>query len=175
MTSRTSNTSLARTVILFLIHQILSTAGIGLLVIFLATSLLEIARLVPWPYAGLLWHQIFAYRPYFPVHALMGLYFGRLLARRFGHRVMMWVWILPALFLCYAAVAVPTLTPETTSYLLWSGTSQAWLTHYFGWGCQMKDRCFDQILVTQPFYAATAYAIGARLAFVPMSSHQTAP
>src|SRR5208283_1960108 len=86
------------------------------------------------------------------------------ITRRVRHRAMIWVWILPALLLCYAVVAIPTLTPHITSSLLWSGTSQSWLTHYFGWGCRMTDRCFDQVLITQPFYTATAYAIGARLA-----------
>ena len=149
----------------FLLHQVISTMGIGLFVAALAASLLQIVSAMPWQYPERAWYQIFAYRPYFPVHILAGLYLGWLLGRRLGHRAMTWVWILPALFLCYAVVAIPTLTPEITSSLLWAGTSQSWLTHYFGSGCRMKDRCFDQVLVTQPFYTAAAYAIGARLAF----------
>ena len=161
--------------LIFLMHQFISTAGIGVLVASLAASLLQIFRAIPWHYPEHAWYQIFAYRPYFPVQAATGLYFGWLLGRRFGHRAMVWVWILPALFLCYAVVAIPTLTPEITSSLLWSGTSQSWLTHYFGWGCRMKDRCFDQVLVTQPFYSATAYAIGAWLAFALSTSPPTTP
>lgn len=161
--------------LIFLVHQLIITAGIGVLVTSLAFSLLQILRAIPWQYPEQVWYQIFAYRPYFPVQIVTGFYFGWLLARRFGHRAMVWVWILRALILCYAVVAIPTLTPETTSSLLWSGTNQSWLTHYFGWGCRMKDRCFDQVLVTQPFYTATAYTIGARLAFIPVTSRPTTP
>jgi len=156
---------ITKTFLLFLIHQAISTAGVGLLVVFLATSLLEISRLMTWQFPEYVWYRIFTYRPFFPVQTLTGFYFGWLLARRLGHRAMIWVWILPLLALFYAVLAIPTFTPEITSPLLWSGTSQSWLTHYFGWGCRMKDRCFDQVLVTQPFYSATAYAIGARIAF----------
>jgi len=157
---------------IFIMHQLMGTAGIGFLVAFLAASLLEMLRAIRWQYLEYAWYQIFAYRPYFPVQIVTGFYFGWLLARRLGHRAMIWVWVLPALFLFYAVVAIPTLTPEITSPLLWSGTNQSWLTHYFGWGCRMKDRCFDQVLTTQPFYTATAYSIGARLAFISGASRQ---
>jgi hypothetical protein len=159
--------------LMFLMHQLISAAGISLVVASGAASLLQMLRLLPWQYPEQAWWQLFAYRPYFPVQIVTALYFGWLLGRRLGHRAMLWVWILPALFLCYAVVAIPTLTPEVTSRLLWSGTNQSWLTHYFGSGCRMKDRCFDQVLVTQPFYTATAYAIGARLAFIPVTSRPT--
>ncbi len=149
--------------------------GIGVLVTSLAASLLEVVRAMPWQFPEHAWYQIFTYRPYFPVQTITGLCFGWLLARRLGHRAMIWVWILPALLLCYAVVAIPTLTPHITSSLLWSGTSQSWLTHYFGWGCRMTDRCFDQVLITQPFYTATAYAIGARLAFISATWGRGAP
>jgi hypothetical protein len=159
----------------FLMHQLVSTAGIGLVIVFLASSLLETLRLIPWQYPEYVWYRIFAYRPYFPVQTVAGFYFGWLLARRLGHRAMIWVWILPALILCYAVVTIPTLTPDITSPMLWSGASQSWLTHYFGWGCRMKDRCFDQVLITQPFYSATAYSIGARLAFMSVTSRRSIP
>jgi len=165
----------ARAVLTFLMHQAISTAGIALLVKYLAASSLQMVRAMPWQYPEHAWYQIFAYRPYFPVQIVMGLSFGWLLARRLGHRTMMWVWILPALVLGYAVIAVQTFTPDITSVLLWSGTSQSWLTHYFGSGCQMKQRCFDQVLVTQPFYTAAAYAIGARLALIPVTTRLTGP
>ncbi len=177
MKARRENEILAKPklLLIFLMHQLISTAGISLLVASLAASLLQMLRVIPWQYPEHAWYQIFAYRPYFPVQIVTGLYFGWLLGRRLGHRAMIWIWIPPALFLCYAVVAIPTLTPEITSPLLWSGTGQSWLTHYFGWGCRMKDRCFDQVLVTQPFYTATAYAIGARLAFIPVTGDRDAP
>jgi hypothetical protein len=157
--------------LIFLMHQLVSTAGIGLLVSWLAASSLQVLRTTPWGHPEYVWYQIFAYRPYFPVQVATALYFGWLIGRRLRHRAMIWVWVIPALFLSYAVLAIPTLTPGITSSLLWSGTSQSWLTHYFGWGCRMRDRCFDQVLVTQPFYTATAYAIGARLALVSVTAH----
>lgn len=170
LTQEASAKPWAKTLLAFLMHQLISTAGIALLLVTLAGSLLQILRAIPWQYPEHAWHWVFAYRPYFPIQTVTGFYFGWLLGRRLGHRVMIWVWILPALVLCYAVVAIPTLTPATTSSLLWSGSGESWLTHYFGWGCRMKDNCFDQVLVTQPFYTATAYALGARLSFVPKTS-----
>jgi hypothetical protein len=35
---------------------------------------------------------------------------------------------------------------------------------YFGRGCQPKDGCIDQLLITMPLYAAIAYSGGALLA-----------
>jgi hypothetical protein len=160
---------------IFLLHQLMGAAGIGVLVACLAASLFETLRAIGWQYPEYVWYQVFAYRPYFPVQMATGLYFGWLLGRRLGHRAMIWVWVLPALILFYAVVEIPTLTPHVTSPLLWSGTNQSWLVHYFGSGCRMKDRCFDQVLVTQPFYTATAYAIGARLAFIPATSRPATP
>lgn len=172
---KVSASSPTKAVRIFLMHQVIGTAGIGVLVKSLAASLLEVVRAIPWQFPEHAWYQLFAYRPYFPVQTVTGFCFGWLLARRLGHRAMIWVWILPTLLLCYAVVAIPTLTPDITSSLLWSGTSQSWLTHYFGWGCRMKDRCFDQVLITQPFYTATAYAIGARLAFISVTWGRGAP
>jgi hypothetical protein len=158
---------------IFLMHQLISTAGIGVFVVFAAAASLETLRTIRWQYLEYAWYQIFAYRPYFPVQILAGFYLGWLIARRFGHRVMIWVWIIPAAILCYAVVAVPTLAPNMISPILWSGGGESWLTHYFGWGCSMRDGCFDQVLVTQPSYTAIAYSIGALLAFASETSRPT--
>jgi hypothetical protein len=39
------------------------------------------------------------------------------------------------------------------------------------WGCQVKYRCEDQLLITMPFYASAAYSIGAWLASTTAASH----
>jgi hypothetical protein len=36
---------------------------------------------------------------------------------------MIWTWVLPAVILFYAVAVVPTLTPEITSPMIWSGES----------------------------------------------------
>ena len=79
-------------------------------------------------------------------------------------RSMLWVWVLPFMFLCYAIVNIPTISPPLLSMLLHSGVTHSQLSHYFGRGCQLKDRCMDQLLITMPFYASGAYSIGALLA-----------
>jgi hypothetical protein len=70
---------------------------------------------------------------------------------------MVWVWILPAVLLTYVVAEVRTITPDLTSVL---GQSANPFSHYFGWGCQPKNRCLDQILITLPFYSAIAYSLG---------------
>ena len=151
-----------KSVLIFVMHQLLGTWGIALFAYFLGSSVFELFGLFGRSYSMRPLHWILTETPFFPVQIALGLYFGWLLGRRLKHRSMVWVWIIPGLILCYAVVAVPNLSPEPTSVLVHSGGS---LSHYFGWGCQPKDRCLDQLLITMPSYAATAYSIGARLAF----------
>jgi hypothetical protein len=74
---------------------------------------------------------------------------------------MLWVWVLPFAVLCYAVVEIPTLNPTVTPLDFQAGMGQSRLTHYFGWGCQPVNHCFDQELLTSPFYAAAAYSVAA--------------
>jgi hypothetical protein len=91
----------------------------------------------------------------------MGLWFGWKLFSRFFHHMMFWVWVFPGLLLGYALVAIPTLSPWSVSVF---NESRGPLAHYFGWGCRVQDRCFDQLTFTLPFYTSIAYGIGAALA-----------
>jgi len=150
-----------KSVLIFVMHQLLGTWGIALFAYFLGSSVLELFGLFGRPYSMRPLHWILTETPFFPVQIALGLYSGWLLGRRLKHRSMLWVWILPGLVLSYALVAVPTLTPALTSVLDQSGGP---LSHYFGWGCQPKNRCLDQLLITMPFYAAVAYSLGAWLA-----------
>jgi Na+/melibiose symporter-like transporter len=38
------------------------------------------------------------------------------------------------------------------------------ISHFFGWGCRLKNHCLDQLLITLPFYSSLAYSTGAFLA-----------
>jgi hypothetical protein len=156
--------SRVRSLLIFLMHQLIGTWGVALLATILASSMLDSLRFMGWRYPLDLLHRALAYRPYFPVQIALGLYSGWLLRRRQEHRSMVWVWIIPLLVLCYAVASVPTLTPSFTSVMIQAGVNQSRFSHYFGWGCQPRNGCFDQTLVTMPFYAATAYSIGAWLA-----------
>jgi hypothetical protein len=100
-------------------------------------------------------HWILTETPFFPVQILLGLAVGFWLSRRFGNRVMLWTWIVPALILVGAILFEP------------QGFLSGGLTHgrrFFGESCLPQKRCFDQLVFTMPFYSATAYSLGALLA-----------
>jgi hypothetical protein len=105
-------------------------------------------------------HWVLTENPFYPVQIIVGLYFGWLLGRRFNHRSMLWIWILPLAILIYAFAATPTHSPWA-SILARPDTVQSRLSYYFGWGCQLRARCLDQLLITMPFYASVAYSFGA--------------
>jgi hypothetical protein len=157
-----------KSVLTFIVHQLVGTWGIAFFAYFSGSYLLELFG----PFGRAHWmrslHWILTETPFFPVQIALGLYSGWVLGRRLKHRSMMWVWVIPGLILCYAVVAMLNLSPPRTLVSLYRGGS---LSHYFGWGCQPRDRCLDQLLITMPFYAATAYSIGARLAFTSATSH----
>ena len=153
-----------RAALIFLAHQLIGTFGIGVFAPVLAYSLLDLLRLLNRQYPVDLWYRVFAFRPYYPIQVALGIYFGWLLSHRLRHRSMIWTWVLPTIILVYAVSAIPTLTPEVTSTMLWAGVNQSRWSHYFGWGCRLADRCFDQALTTQPFYTSVAYSLGALLA-----------
>ena len=148
-----------KTVLIFLMHQLISTVGVLVFASLLGTTVFEILGQVGLPIQMRFVHWILTETPYFPVQIGLGLLWGWLIGYRFKHESMVWVWvwIVPGLVLIYAVVAVRTITPDLTSAL---GNSPNPFSHYFGWGCQPKNRCLDQILVTLPFYSAFAYSIG---------------
>jgi hypothetical protein len=107
-------------------------------------------------------HWILTENPYYPIQILLGFYFGWTLYRRYRHRSMLWVWVLPLMLLCFG---VTTFTPEWKSVL--EGPRTSTVSHYFGWegtvqrGSCPSATCMDQLLTTMPFYAAAAYSMGA--------------
>jgi hypothetical protein len=143
--------------LIFLMHQIISTEGVLVFASILSTTVFEILGQIGLPVQMRFVHWILTETPYFPVQIGLGFFWGWLLGRRFRHRSMVWVWVVPGLLLSFVVVAVRTITPDLTSVL---GQSANPFSHYFGWGCQPKNRCLDQILVTMPFYSAIAYSIG---------------
>src|SRR5580700_4530414 len=89
--------------------------------------------------------------PFYPVQIVVGLYFGWPLGRRFHHKSMVWIWILPLAILIYSFAATPVLSPWE-SLLSRPTTVQSRLSYYFGWGCQTRARCLNQLVITMPFY-----------------------
>lgn len=84
----------------------------------------------------------------FPVQAALGLLFGFVLAKYMRRKLMVWTWVLPLVFLCIAIL----LSPQYYSSIF---------DHFFGSGCTVAGHCFDQVALTMPVIASTAYSLGA--------------
>jgi hypothetical protein len=150
----------ARSALAFVMHQTIGTEGVVWLT---ALGIFLFNRSITQVYeswadsAFVRWiHLISSDTPFFPIQIAVGAYLGWKLYRRWGHRSMLWVWILPAVVLTYAAFSIPTFSPWSSS-----PADTGPLSHYFGWGCQADTRCYDQLTFTLPFYASVAYSLGA--------------
>jgi hypothetical protein len=152
-------------VLAFVVHQIVGTWGIAFLAAVGLTSLFDlIPDSASWKPSMRFVHWLLTENPFYPVQIMAGLYLGWRIGRHFQHKSMLWIWVLPLLVLCYALVVGLILIPEWTSVLARRSTVGTQLSHYFGWGCQPRARCLDQLLITMPFYASAAYSLGALLA-----------
>jgi len=145
----------------FAVHQMAGTFGVPIFAYLLGVSLFNLEGLLGREYSLRPLHHILTETPYFPVQIALGLWFGWLLGKRFLHRSMIYVWVLPFLMLSYAVVAVPTFSAGYTSVLI---AVQSRFSHYYGLVRQPKNHCLDHLIVTMLFYAGTSYSIGAYLA-----------
>jgi len=144
----------------YLTHLIGSTVGISLSAAFLTYStVISLHQFYP-SIGDRTVHWILTETPYFPVQILLGLLYGFLLSRRFGHATMLWVWLVPAL----AIVCLIVLNPVTPVFV--GGVELTAIEHFFGWRCLPQNHCFEQVALTLPLYSATAYSLGALVARV---------
>lgn len=150
--------------LVYVFHQFVGTWGIAFLAAFgLFASFDMLPNIANWKPSSRSVHWVLTENPFYPVQIVVGLCFGWMLGRRFNHRSMLWIWILPLAILIYAFAATPIFSPRA-SILTLPTTVQSRLSYYFGWGCQPRDRCLDQLLITMPFYTSVAYSLGALLA-----------
>jgi hypothetical protein len=161
MSAHLGEESKARFGAIFLIHQIIAIWVTIRSAPILTASAVNLLRLFGFHITRADYYLILVGTPYFPVQIGEGLILGWILGRYLRHRSMLWVWVLPSIYLCYAIIAIPTLNPDVTPPALQAGVGQSRLAHYFGWGCQPTNQCFDQELVTSPAYAAAAYSLAA--------------
>jgi hypothetical protein len=98
--------------------------------------------------------------PYFPVQVFIGLLWGFQLGRRYGHKVMLWTWIVPASTIALLILFAP-FPPKVVS-----GVEISKAQHFFGWACLPQNHCYEQTGITLPLYSAAAYSLGAFLARV---------
>ena len=154
---------LSRSILAFIAHQFVGTWGVALLApwvfAFTVDLIPRFSDRVVVTQKG--FHWLLTGTPYYPFQIGLGLFLGWALWRRFHNSSMFWVWVIPLLILVYCLIFVPTLLPDFTPMMFWAGAFHSRFSHYFGHGCSGHFRCLDQLLVTMPFYAASAYSIGA--------------
>jgi hypothetical protein len=149
--------------LLFGLHQVIATVGVMVaapaLLALVATGL----RRLGWTVSMGQFHELLTDTPYFPSQVVLALLLGWLFARYAWRGSMVYVWVLPSavLLLVFATNHHPLDFGPVSSAL-----AQPRLSHFFGRSCRPKNRCFDQIVITLPFYSATAYSVGALLAHV---------
>jgi hypothetical protein len=146
-------------VLVFLMHQIISTIGVLVVAAFLVFSSIPLVRLWQPAFGIRQAHWILTETHYFPVQIVFALLLGWVLGVWSKNRAIFWVWVLPFLFLCCAMVFR---TP--VSAVAGFSADQSLMAHFFGYGCAPQNRCFDQLALTLPFYAASCYSLGALLA-----------
>jgi hypothetical protein len=165
---------LGKSAALFTLHQYIATLGIDILAGFMTGYIFDVLHLFgrTFPQKTMFW--ILTGTPYYPVQIVLGLLVGWVVGRRVRHRAMLWVWVLPAAYLTYALIAIPTLVPHWIPPAYQAGVGESRFKHYFGWGCGDVHPCFDQNAITVLFYIAAAYSIGALLARkIPSRSRPT--
>jgi len=153
-------------VLLYLMHQIIATQGVWWATILSVLSIKFTLEEIFEPLGHSLLVRdlgwLLGSNPFYPLEILVGLCFGWKFFSWWHRREMFLVWIVPAVVLIVAVLAVPTFTPARISMLdLHAGA----LEHYFGWRCVRENGCIDQIIATIPFYCSVAYSLGAWLAY----------
>jgi hypothetical protein len=147
---------MVKTILIFLLHQFVGTVGVMALAGLVTSVVISTLRWLGWPIQGHDLSRILTQIPYFPVQITLALIFGWLLSRRFRHFEMLWVWVIPALFLGYLIIALPTTA---------AAIARDWrFSHFFGRECRVERHCFDQLGATLPFYVSVAYSLGALFA-----------
>ena len=155
-----------KSILIFGLHQVIATLGVGFAAATATFFLLDLLRpLNPHLFTEHNVYRVLTHLPYFPVQILEGLWFGWVLSRRLRQREMLWVWVLPALILCFALINVPNISGRFTSAIVLAARNKSVWSHFFGSGCRadLEDRCLDQLMFTMPFYASVAYWVGALL------------
>jgi hypothetical protein len=163
MSGRHSGREYIMTGLIFLGHVIVSAFGVPVIASVLRYSILLSLQLF-YPSvslrAGQSMQWILMETPYFPVQILIGLLWGFQLGRRYGHKVMLWTWIVPAFTIACLVLFAP-FPPMVVS-----GVEMTKIGHFFGWRCLPQNHCYEQVGVTLPLYASAAYSLGAFLARV---------
>ena len=89
-----------KSLFVFVFHQVVGTWGIAFIAAFGLFSLFDMVPDSPgWKPSVQFAPRLLTENPYYPIQVVSGLYFGWLLGRRFQHRSVLWIWVLPLLIL----------------------------------------------------------------------------
>jgi hypothetical protein len=153
--------SKASAVLTFLLHQVIATVlilvtatwAVGLIADFLKMIGLvifpEVVRGATRP-------------PYSPAKLLWALFLGWSLGGFLRHRVMFWVWVIPALIFGFLYFSFPYCPVEWFRNACLDSPSARAL--FFGKPCTPLGSCMYQMFITFPFLASAAYSAGALIA-----------
>lgn len=138
----------------FVMHQIFSTLGVAVLAAFLSLSLVPLLRVVFGNIDYRTVRSALTENHVFPIQMVLAIVISFAMALRWKSRAMLYVWVLPTLVFI-------------TAFLIFGrGLSIGErLEYFFGTGCKLSSRCFDQVVFTLPLYTSIAYSIGAWLGF----------
>jgi hypothetical protein len=152
-----------RSVLAFSMHQFVSTFAIFFTAPVALAVFADSVRPLGWILSTEQTSHVLTRTPYFPVHIVLGLFAGWALARAFPSKSMYRVWILPFATLVLAFESYPAIQPFVIGQKAYL-TAPSSISHFFGRGCEIRKLCFDQMYLTMPFYAASAYSLGSWLA-----------
>ena len=137
----------------FLVQQVLSTIGVLILAGMIVFSS---APLIRWIDPDFSPSTALTETHYFPVQVLIALSVGILVTSRVRTMTGLWMWGIPAAILAFAVMVKAFSSPSSLGTLS---------SHFFGNACLPRNRCFDQLALTLPFYAACAYSLGSFFAW----------
>jgi len=146
-------------VLVFLMHQVISTIGVLVVAGFLIFSSIPLIRVWHPTFGTRQAHWILTETHYFPVQTVLALLLGLIVGVWSKNRAILWVWVLPFLISC-CGMAFRTAVLGVAGF----SADQSLTSHFFGYGCAPQSRCFDQLALTLPFYTASCYSLGALLA-----------
>ncbi len=105
---------------------------------------------------------------WFPVQPLVAILVGYGITRGTKSDLGRWAWIIPAATLIVVFPSLPFVSPLERALPPLSFSQR--LSDLFGPRCSVFRRCFDQVVLTMPFYSSIGYSIGALLASPAASS-----
>ena len=139
-----------QTLLSILFHLSICFVGVALLSNLLTFLSFKLAFSVGYPVTIQQLHWTLTGIHGFPAQAAVGLLLGFILAKYMRREVMVWIWLFPLAFLC---IGILFIVKDYSS--VWS--------HFFGNGCNVTERCFDQMLFTLPLVSSVSYSLGARI------------